>query len=96
MDTSNRSKIMTAVLIALAAATVWVLYGNSKPTEDKPTASNYYHGVMRNKKDPNIWGDDNGKQVPPPPDAIPYVPRDDTSGGKGDTKKPGAGGKTIE
>jgi len=81
MDTTNRSKILTAVIITLVACTVWLLYSNSKPVEDKPTASNYFRGAFRNKANPNMWGDENGKPVPAPPGAFPYNP--DNSGQRG-------------
>ena len=74
MDKSNRTKVMSALIVVLVVGLVWFLAKGSSSNIDKPVASNYYHGVFRNKKNPNMWGDDNGKPVPPPPDAIPYNP----------------------
>jgi hypothetical protein len=74
MPKSRRSQFFMVVFVALVAATVWILSAGSNPPLERPTASNYYHGAFRNQKDPNVWGDENGNRVPPPADAIPYVP----------------------
>jgi hypothetical protein len=77
MDNSKRTKVFALVLILLIAGTVWRLVSQPKADPiETPTGSAYYHGVFRNKKDPNIWGDETGKQVPPPPDAIPAAAAD--------------------
>jgi hypothetical protein len=77
MNNSKRTIVLTAVLILLIVGTVWRLASKSGPDAIvTPTGSTYYHGVFRNKKDPNIWGDETGKQVPPPPDAIPAAAAD--------------------
>jgi hypothetical protein len=76
MDKSKRSKILTAVLVTLVVATVWFLVTGNSSHDEKATASNYYHGIFRNKKDPNIWGYEDGRLAPAPKDAIPYNPDD--------------------
>lgn len=90
MDPSKRSKVLTVILVTLVVATVCLFVFNSKPKVDKPTASNYYTGAFRNKKNPNMWGDANGKQAPAPADAIPYNADSSSTG------SPGAGGHVKE
>ena len=86
MSKTGRSKVITFLLALVILAAVWILVKQKANDTSSPASSHYYHGVFRNKKDPNIWGDDNGKQVPPPPDAIPYDPNT-----KRDTSRPDNG-----
>jgi hypothetical protein len=72
MQKALRPKLLVVCFVSLVIGIVWLLSSGSGPQAEKPTAGNYYHGVFRNKKDPNMWGDENGNPAPPPADAIPY------------------------
>lgn len=46
-----------------------------------PSGPGYYYGPMKSKGNPNLYGDDDGKRVPKPPEAVAAetkpVPRTD-------------------
>jgi hypothetical protein len=74
MNSSKHTKVLAGVLVAAIICAAILFYRNGQPPKVVPNAPGYYTGPVRNHKDPNIWGDVNGKQVPAPPDAIPYKP----------------------
>jgi len=81
----SRTKILFGALLAAVAIAVAVFFFNSKPPKAAPSGPGYYSGPMRNKSNPNIYGTDDGKQVPAPPGDTQVTP-----GGK-----PGAKGKDL-
>jgi len=74
MKLDNRTRWMIGALVVTVAVAAFIFMKASRASMSPPSGLYYYTGPMRNKKDPNIWGDAQGNRVPPPPDAIPVPP----------------------
>ena len=72
MNNDTRTKAAFGGILLVIIIVVILLTRNRTPEKPPPSGSGFYYtGPFRNKKNPNMWGDDNGRPVPPPPDAIP-------------------------
>ena len=76
----SRSNVLFGVLLAAIAVAVAVFFMNAKEAKAPPSAPGYYSGPFRNKANPNIYGNDDGKQVPAPPGDTPATVTPKSSG----------------
>jgi len=69
MDQPKRKHLLFGFLVLALIMGAIFMFSNTKEPKPAPTAGPgiYYTGPMRSKGDPNLYGTEDGKKVPPPP-----------------------------